>query len=119
MKADSGVTLSRGPSAAARDVERHRYKVADLEILDVTAFLDHLAGDAGRCRRAAPDHMLIGAADVGGDNFENYAVINLFPGWILHLREIDGLNFDLVRSEKHYSGIFCHGTISTFPPGIV
>src|SRR5260370_12816136 len=70
MKADTSVTLSAGPAPAACDVERNRYQVADLEIFDVTAFLDHLAGDlvsehhaGGRCRAAAP-HVLVGAAGI-------------------------------------------------------
>jgi hypothetical protein len=45
VKADAGVALSTGPAAAACDVERHRYEVANLKILDVAASLDRLAGD--------------------------------------------------------------------------
>jgi len=70
VKADAGIALSTGPAAAACDVERDRHEIADLEILDVMAFLDHFAGDlvsehhAGRRRRAAADHVLVGAADI-------------------------------------------------------
>jgi hypothetical protein len=35
MKADAGVALATGPAAAACDVERNRYEVAHLEILDI------------------------------------------------------------------------------------
>ena len=82
VKADAGIALAAGPTAAARHVERDRHEIADREILDVTAFLDHLAGDlvsehhAGRRRRAAADHVLVGAADVGRNDLENDAVID-------------------------------------------
>jgi hypothetical protein len=35
VKADAGVAFTTGPAAAACDVERDRYEVANLEILDV------------------------------------------------------------------------------------
>ena len=44
------------------------HEIADLKILHVTPFLDHFASDlvsehhAGRRRRAAPDHVLVGSA---------------------------------------------------------
>jgi hypothetical protein len=69
VKADAGVAFSTGPTAAACDVEGDRYEVADLEVLDVAAFLDHFTGDlmskhhAGKRGRTAPDHVLVGAAD--------------------------------------------------------
>jgi hypothetical protein len=85
VKADPGVALSTGPAPSACDVERNRDEVADLEILDVTALLDHFAGDlvsehhAGRRRRAAAHHVLVGVADVRRDDLENDAVSNVFP----------------------------------------
>jgi len=47
---------------------------------------------------AATDHVLVGAADVGCDDFQDHAMGNLFTGWILHLREVDRLDFHLVLS---------------------
>src|SRR6202011_1641383 len=82
VKADAGVALSTGPAAAACDVERKRYEVADFEIPDVTPLLAHFAGDlvsehhAGRRRRAAADHVLVGAADIRRVDLENDALVD-------------------------------------------
>ena len=81
-------------------LERNRYQVADLEIFDVTAFLDHLAGDlvsehhAGLRCRAAADHMLIGAADIRRYDLENDAVIDRRFCRIAEGRKVDVLDFD-------------------------
>ena len=55
-----------------------------LDVFDVGAGFDDFAGDlvaenhAGGCGGAAADHVLIGAADVGGDDLQDDAVIDLF-----------------------------------------
>ena len=40
-------------------------------------------------------------------------MVDLFAGGILHLREVDGLDFDFVLSEKNYSSVFSHFVIAT------
>jgi hypothetical protein len=105
MKADSGVALSAGPAPAACDVEGDRYEIADLEILDVTALLDHFACDlvsehhaGGRCRAAA-DHVLVGAADIRRYHLENDAVIDRLSRRIAEGRKVDVLDFDAAGLE--------------------
>ena len=114
VEADACLLLATGAAAAAGDVEGDGDEVADLEVFDVGAGFDDLAGDlvaedhAGGGGGAAADHVLVGAADVGGDDFEDDAVVDLFAGGILHLGEVDGLNFNFVLSEEYYAAIFCH-----------
>ena len=70
-------------AAPAGDVERHRAQVTDLDELHARADLDHLAGDlvpehqALRRRRAAADHVLVAAADVGRDALQDRRVRQL------------------------------------------
>lgn len=70
---------------SAGDVEGHRNHVADLEEFDVAADFHNLAGDlvaeyqAFRCGGAAADHVLVRAANVGGDGLEDDAVVDLAP----------------------------------------
>ena len=74
VQADAGLAFLAVAAAAAGDVERHRHQVADLDEFDVAAGFDHLAGDlvaedqARRRGSAAADHVLVAAADVGGDD---------------------------------------------------
>jgi hypothetical protein len=35
-------------------------------------------------------------------------MVDLFAGGILHFREVDGLDFYFVLSEKNYSSVFSH-----------
>lgn len=83
VEADAGLALLAVAAAAARDVERHRDEVADLDEFDVPPDLDDLTGDlvaeheALRGSRTAPDHVLVGAADVRGHCLEDDAVIDL------------------------------------------
>jgi hypothetical protein len=80
-----GVARLAVAAATARDVERHRHQVADLDDLDVGADLDDLAGDlmaedeTGRGGGAAADHVLVAPADVGGDRFDDRPVPDLAP----------------------------------------
>src|SRR4029453_9512578 len=80
---DPGVALLAVAAAPAGDVEGDADQVADLDVLDVAADLGHLAGDLvaegltlGGGGPPA-DHVLVGAADVGGDDFEDDAVLQL------------------------------------------
>jgi hypothetical protein len=83
VQADAGLALLAVLAAPAGDVERHRAQVADLDELDAGTDLDHLAGDlvaehqALRGGGAAADHVLVGAADVGGDDLQDGAVRDL------------------------------------------
>jgi hypothetical protein len=78
------------------------------------AFLDHFASDlvseyhAGRCRRATPDHVLVGAADIRRYDLENDAVIDRLSCWIAEGRKVDLLNFDASGFEVNYATIGSH-----------
>src|SRR5271165_5315258 len=104
VEANAGLLVATGPAASTSHIERHRDKIAYAQILDIGTSLDDFAGDlvaehqSGRGCCPPTDHMLIGATDIGSDDFEDYAVIDLFSGRILQLGEINGLNFDFVRS---------------------
>jgi hypothetical protein len=123
VKADAGVALSTGPAAAACDVERDRYEIADLEILDVTAFLDHFAGDlvsehhAGRRRRAAADHVLVRAANVRRYHLEDNAMFDRLSSWITKGRKVDLLNLDLAGFEVNHATIGIGGHLQS-PAGL-
>jgi hypothetical protein len=52
--------------------------------------------------------MLIGAADVGGDDLEDDGVIDLPAGGIFKFGIVDGLNFDVIWTEKNDSAIRSH-----------
>jgi hypothetical protein len=45
METDAGFALTTGSATAASDIERNRDEIADLEVLDIAALLDHFAGD--------------------------------------------------------------------------
>jgi len=63
---------------------------------------------AGGRGRAAANHVLIGAADVGGNDLQNDTVIDLLSGRIFEFRKVDRLNFDMIWSEKDDSAIGRH-----------
>src|SRR4029453_8449450 len=80
---DPGVAFFAVAAAPTGDVEGDADQVADLDVLDVAADLGHLAGDLvaegltlGGGGPPA-DHVLVGAADVGGDDLEDDAVLQL------------------------------------------
>jgi len=83
VQADPGLALLAVGAPPAGDVERDRHQVADLDELDVAADLGDLTRDlvaeceSGRRRRTAADHVLVAAADVAGDHFENRPVRRL------------------------------------------
>ncbi len=113
-QADSGLAFAAIAAAPARDVERHGNEVADVQELDVAALLDHLARDlvsqhqSRRRGGSAAHHVLIAATDIGGDDLQDDAVIDLLAGRVLQFREVDGLDFDFARREIHYASITCH-----------
>ena len=87
VEADAGLALVAVAAAAAGDVEGDGADVADLEELDVGALLDDLAGDLvaqrlpGGGGGAAADHVLVAAADVGGDvaRMTAWSALRLIP----------------------------------------
>src|SRR5450830_687453 len=117
-QAHAGVLLFAGAAAAARHVERHRDQVADFQVLDVAALLDHFTGDlvtehqAGLGSGAAAHHVLVGAADVGGDHAQDDAVFNLPATRVLHFGIVDFLYFDLAVAEIHDTTITRHAFTS-------
>src|SRR6185312_5817718 len=87
------------------------------------ADVDHLAGDLVtedetlRRRRAPADHMLVRAADVGGDAPEDRRVWELAAhvGWVdarpileLKAREVDVLDLDLPRAHVGNASVVRH-----------
>src|SRR5215217_3568103 len=123
VKADAGLALHTCLAAPAGDVERDGAEVALLYKLDVVADLDHLAGNlVPQClplwrRRPAPDHVLIGTADVGRDDPQDHAVrsrgapvphVVCYVLGDLELRVADVLYRDLAWSLVNYASIFRH-----------
>ena len=78
------------------------------------AFLDYFAGDlasehhTGRRRRAAPDHVLVGATYIRRYNIENNAVIDRLSCRIAEGRKVDVLNFDAAGFEVNHATIGRH-----------
>jgi hypothetical protein len=70
-----------------------------------------LAGDlvsqnhTGRGRRAAPNHVLVGAADVRCDHLEYDAVIDRSSGWITKFWIVDSLDLDLAWTKVNDAAI--------------
>src|SRR5471032_2003653 len=117
-QAHAGVLFLARAAAAACDVERYRDQVADFQVFDVAALLDHFAGDfvpqdqAGLGGGAAAHHVLVGAADVGGDHAQDDAVLNLPATGVLHFGIVDFLYFDLAVAEIHDTTITRHAFTS-------
>ncbi|MDT4879790.1 hypothetical protein FQZ97_1154970 [compost metagenome] len=103
-----------GTATAAGHVEGYGNQVADLQVLHVTAFLDHLAGDLVAEHQAdlgggtAAHHVLVRAADVGGDDFQDDPVLDLLAARVLHFGVVDLLDFDLARTEINDTTITRH-----------
>jgi hypothetical protein len=110
-------------TAPAGDVERHGADVAHVDELDVGALLDDLAEDlvtehqVRRCRGAAADHVLVAAADVGGDHLEDHAVVQLAPhvGRVhpravleFQLRVVGLVYLDLAGLDVRNASVACH-----------
>ena len=77
--------------------------------------LDHLAGDlvpehqAGRRGGAAAHHVLVAAADVGGDDLEDHAVLALAVLFRQRqLRITDIVDFNVARPHIDDTAIACH-----------
>src|SRR5688572_4478892 len=116
-------------AAAAGDVERHGAEIALLDELHPWSGLDHLAGDlvaqdqALGGRRAAADHVLVGAADVRRDDPEDRAVRELAAdirgvdaGAVLQLqgREVDVLDLDVARPHIGNTPVLSHVSLLSY-----
>ncbi|MCY1289822.1 hypothetical protein D9M70_389320 [compost metagenome] len=113
-QAHAGVLFLAGTATAAGHVEGYGNQVADLQVLHVTALLDHLAGDLVAEHQAdlgggtAAHHVLVRAADVGGDDFQDDPVLDLLAARVLHFGVVDLLDFDLARTEINDTTITRH-----------
>jgi len=67
---------------------------------------------AGLGRGAPTHHVLVGAADVGGDHAQDDAVLNLPATGVLHFGIVDFLYFDLAVAEIHDTTITRHAFTS-------
>jgi hypothetical protein len=70
IQADAGIALATGAAAAASHIEWNRDEIPNVEVFDVAANLDDLAGDlmtqhhAGRRRGSAAHHVLVGTTNI-------------------------------------------------------
>ena len=128
VQADAGVAGLAAFTASAGDVEGHRAEVALLDELDVPAGLDHLAGDlvpenqALGSGGATADHVLVGAADVGGHDLEDRRVgkraahvVRVDARSVLQLEggEVDVLDLDLARAHVGDASVLGHSVFSS------
>jgi hypothetical protein len=60
---------------------------------------------AGRRRRAAPNHVLVGAAYIRRYDLENDTVVDRLSGWIAKGRKVDVLNFDAAGFDVDHATI--------------
>src|ERR1035438_7351381 len=81
VQADARFAVFAVAAAPAGDVERHRNQVTDFDELHVAPGLDHFTrnlmpqNQSLRSGRAAAHHVLVAAANIGADDFENDAVL--------------------------------------------
>src|SRR5581483_5085386 len=105
------------PAASAGDIKGHGAEVAHFDELHVTAGLDDFAGDlvaedeSLRRSGAASDHVLIATADIGGNNFQNDAML-AFPRAKRECRIVDRLDFYCSRSDIGDPAISCPTAVS-------
>jgi hypothetical protein len=121
IQANAGLAFLAIGATSAGDVERHAANIPLLDELDIAAQLDHFTGDLVAENQprlgggASADHVLVGAADVGADNFKNDAMLTLpFLLGQLELGVIDVFNFDLARSHVGDAAIASHKSSSVF-----
>src|SRR5215216_710030 len=111
--ADAGVALLAVAAAPAGDVEGDADQVALLDVLDVAADLGDLAGDlmaeglAFRGGGPPADHVLVGAADVGGDDLQDGAVLQLAVVLLgeLQLGVVEVLDLDAARTGVDHTAV--------------
>ena len=114
VKAYSGLSRLAIAAASACDIERHGDYIAEGDKLDIPARLEHFTGDlmtkyeSRGCSGSAPYHVLVGSADVGGDNFKDHAMLAIADRTSVlelqdRIRNVRGL--DPARSEVDDSAI--------------
>ena len=114
VQAYAGVLLFAGATATASHVKGYRDNVTFFEELDIAARLDHFAGNfmaqdqAGRGGSATAYHVLVGAADIGGQYLEDDAVVGLLTRRSDQLGKRDGLHFDFTWPDIGYASISRH-----------
>ena len=82
------------------------------EPFSITSPVDLVAQHNRLRRGAAGPHVLVRAADVGGNHFENDPVLDLATARVLHFRIVDFLYFDLASAEIHHTTIARHAFTS-------
>src|SRR5690606_24970187 len=93
-------------------------QVADLQVFDVAALLDHFTGDfvaqhqTGLSGGTAAHHVLVGTTDVGGNHTQDDSVVNLPAARVLHFWIVDFLYFDFAIAEIHHTTIARHAFTS-------
>jgi hypothetical protein len=101
-QADAGAAFLAIAVSPAGNVEWHRHQAAFFDELHIAAGFDDFASDlvavdrASRRGGAAAENVLVGGADVGGDDLEDVAMLDSLPiGAIHQLRKVDSLNLHL------------------------
>src|SRR5207253_7752144 len=95
-----------------------RHQVADLQVLDIAAFLDHFTSDlvaqnqTGLGRGTATHHVLVRTTDIGGYHTQDDTVFNLPAARVLHFWIVDFLYFDLAIAQIHHTTITRHAFTS-------
>src|SRR5208282_4994451 len=118
VEADIGAARLAIAASSARDVERHRDQAALADEFDAAAAFDYFAGnfmpqDQPSRRRGAPaDHVLVAAADVGRDRFDDDAVVDLLSLRRLQYGVVDTLYLDFARPEINHCVIGSHEIFS-------
>ncbi len=120
-QAHTGILRFAAPAPPAGNIERDRYDIPDLKLLDVAALLDDLAGDfvpqnQPRLRgRAAAHHMLVRSANVGADHFQNDGMVKLPAIRRCHHRIGNIPDLDLAGPDIHHTSVAAH----LLPPPII
>jgi hypothetical protein len=113
IQANTGLAAFTISASAAGDIERHGNDVPDIDELDVATGLDHLTRDLmtqyqpRRHSGASAHHVLIAAADVGRQNFQNNAVMAL-AGPQREFGKIDAMQLNQSRLDVNNASIPLH-----------
>src|SRR5699024_3730631 len=131
VETDAGRPLLAVAAPAAGDVERDRAEVALMDELHARPGRHDLTGDLVAqdqvlgCGGAAPDHVLVRAADVGGDDLEDRAVgdgapdvvgVDTGPVLELELGIGDVLDLGPARLEVGDAAVAGHGALAVPAP---